>query len=205
MNHVTIVDGRPLPARLSGNPALDFVNTRAGWNGGAEKEYLATYDDLAVWAEFVKLTEPGSTRRLRTDAAARPAAARTALRRAHDARDLIYCALTAPHDEAATQPFSDAVQAVAGRVRLVLRNGEPAWEVDPSAGLATPMVAALWSAAQLLTSSELRRVTACPGHGCGWLFVDRSGRRRWCTMETCGNRAKARRFAERRRAPGAGS
>ena len=34
---------------------------------------------------------------------------------------------------------------------------------------------------------------------CGWLFLDtsRSGRRRWCSMQSCGNRAKARRFYAR--------
>lgn len=37
------------------------------------------------------------------------------------------------------------------------------------------------------------RVRSCPG--CGWLFCDRSkgGRRKWCSMEACGNREKVRR------------
>ncbi|MDR0358582.1 MAG: CGNR zinc finger domain-containing protein [bacterium] len=43
----------------------------------------------------------------------------------------------------------------------------------------------------------------CPGRGCGWLFLDASGRRRWCSMQTCGSRAKMRRLYERRRSAGA--
>ncbi len=41
------------------------------------------------------------------------------------------------------------------------------------------------------------RVRRCPQ--CGWLFCDRSrgGRRRWCSMLTCGNRAKARQHRAR--------
>ena len=37
------------------------------------------------------------------------------------------------------------------------------------------------------------RLRSCPR--CGWLFFDRSkgGRRRWCSMKTCGNREKASR------------
>lgn len=38
------------------------------------------------------------------------------------------------------------------------------------------------------------RVRACAGPDCGLLFVDtsRPGRRRWCSMQRCGNRAKQR-------------
>jgi predicted RNA-binding Zn ribbon-like protein len=47
---------------------------------------------------------------------------------------------------------------------------------------------------------RLPRVTRCPGHECGWLFLDRSGRRRWCSMATCGSREKMRRLYARRKA-----
>lgn len=42
---------------------------------------------------------------------------------------------------------------------------------------------------------EARRLKCCPGGDCGWLFVDETGngRRRWCSMELCGNRTKVRR------------
>ena len=59
------------------------------------------------------------------------------------------------------------------------------------------------TAADLLTSGRLDRVRECPGaDGCGWLFYDTSknGSRRWCSMEGCGNVAKARRLYARRRA-----
>lgn len=40
------------------------------------------------------------------------------------------------------------------------------------------------------------RLRSCPR--CGWLFVDtsRGGRRRWCSMRTCGNREKALRHRD---------
>ncbi|HEX9231378.1 MAG TPA: CGNR zinc finger domain-containing protein [Jatrophihabitantaceae bacterium] len=31
------------------------------------------------------------------------------------------------------------------------------------------------------------------------MFLDPSGRRRWCEMSVCGNRAKVRRYAQRHR------
>ncbi|MCA9894213.1 MAG: CGNR zinc finger domain-containing protein [Anaerolineae bacterium] len=55
-------------------------------------------------------------------------------------------------------------------------------------------------AANLLTGNSLNRVGQCANvRDCGWLFLDtsRSGKRRWCSMETCGNRAKAKRHYQR--------
>ena len=45
------------------------------------------------------------------------------------------------------------------------------------------------------------RIRICGDETCRWLFYDesRSGRRRWCDMATCGNRAKARRHRERQK------
>ena len=56
-------------------------------------------------------------------------------------------------------------------------------------------------AADLLTSRELERVGRCADERCGWLFVDtsRNRSRRWCSMESCGNRAKARRHYRKSR------
>ncbi|MBI4413448.1 MAG: CGNR zinc finger domain-containing protein, partial [candidate division NC10 bacterium] len=58
------------------------------------------------------------------------------------------------------------------------------------------------SAADLLTSGELAAVRECEAETCAWLFMDRSRNRsrRWCDMKACGNRAKARRHYERKKA-----
>ena len=59
------------------------------------------------------------------------------------------------------------------------------------------------NAAELLTSESLRLVKECANaeEGCGWLFLDtsRSGNRVWCSMESCGNRAKFRAFYARQK------
>jgi predicted RNA-binding Zn ribbon-like protein len=64
--------------------------------------------------------------------------------------------------------------------------------------------APLWGisrgAADLLTSAtDLRRVRECGGEDCHWLFMDTSKNRsrQWCSMQSCGNRQKARRHYER--------
>ncbi|HEX8958590.1 MAG TPA: ABATE domain-containing protein, partial [Solirubrobacterales bacterium] len=45
---------------------------------------------------------------------------------------------------------------------------------------------------------RLGRVSRCPGRDCGWLFLNASGRRRWCSMTTCGSREKMRRLHQSR-------
>ena len=56
------------------------------------------------------------------------------------------------------------------------------------------------AAAELLTSDKATRVRVCEDdRGCGYLFIDQTKNhsRRWCSMESCGNRAKARRHYSR--------
>jgi predicted RNA-binding Zn ribbon-like protein len=75
------------------------------------------------------------------------------------------------------------------------------WPLDGEPPLALPLWAAARSAADVLTSANPRRLKTCPASNCGWIFVDttRSGTRRWCDMQVCGSRAKARSYYARRR------
>jgi predicted RNA-binding Zn ribbon-like protein len=61
-----------------------------------------------------------------------------------------------------------------------------------------------WLAARNLLRLDPGRVRACSGHECVLHFYDTSkaGRRQWCSMAGCGNRAKARRHYERSRLRG---
>ena len=54
--------------------------------------------------------------------------------------------------------------------------------------------------ALLSDPARIARLHRCPGRDCGWVFLDTSGRRRWCSMATCGSREKMRRMYARKRA-----
>ncbi|MBE2319767.1 CGNR zinc finger domain-containing protein [Solirubrobacter sp. CPCC 204708] len=54
--------------------------------------------------------------------------------------------------------------------------------------------------ALLADPARIARLHRCPGRDCGWVFLDTSGRRRWCSMQTCGSREKMRRMYARKRA-----
>ncbi len=61
------------------------------------------------------------------------------------------------------------------------------------------------SLAHFLAEHDLDRLRICANDKCRWRFVDRSpaGRRRWCDMRVCGNRAKVARHRARARAASA--
>ena len=55
--------------------------------------------------------------------------------------------------------------------------------------------------ARQVISPDADRLRICASDTCDWVFYDtsRTGRRRWCDMNTCGNRAKAARHRARAR------
>lgn len=195
--HYERVDGVELPAKLAGHPALELCNTRAGWNGGPTHEYLQEFDHLALWAGHTGLLAAPYVASLRRRARREQRAAARVLARALRFRANLYQLLEGAARGDARTSFDSEFRRAVSALRLDWVDGRASLSIDAAAGLAAPLHAAVWSAAELLTSDDVRFVRACPGSGCGWLFLDRRGRRQWCTMETCGNRAKARRFAER--------
>lgn len=202
------VSGHVVPDAVSGHLALEIANTRAGWGTLQPREYLVSYDALAVWAGDVGLLSPLETRDLRRVA---QRTTRTAARVLHDVlelREAWYDVATAPWEG---RPFpTDALDVVRARAEDALRSSRlvplddgrvvPDGGSDSSVGLRLPLHRAALAAYDALTSGAVAHVGRCSGHGCGWLFHDPSHRRHWCVMAICGNRAKARAFAERRRA-----
>jgi predicted RNA-binding Zn ribbon-like protein len=57
------------------------------------------------------------------------------------------------------------------------------------------------SVAREVSQGDPERLRVCANDECRWVFNDssRTGRRKWCDMATCGNRAKAARHRERKR------
>ena len=200
--HNELVEGLRLPARISGHPALDFCNTWAGWDGKGAVEYLAEYEHLAVWGGFVGILRPDQVQVLRRRARASAPAASSVLERARAFRANLYAVLRDPASAPAWPAVADQVAAAAQTLNLHRADESIRWEIAAAADLSTPLAAAAWSAGELLTSPALHRVRTCAGTGCGWLFLDPTGRRRWCVMATCGNREKARRFAAKHKDPG---
>jgi predicted RNA-binding Zn ribbon-like protein len=188
-----VVAGVPLPDAVGGHPALDFCNTRAGWGSPRPKEYLTSPLALALWAVDAGLT-PGPERVVASSDAA-------ALARALDLREALYrCALRTATAVDWAVLSREAAAARAASSLVPDGTGPARWTLAPGADPALLALHAAAAAAEsLVTSALAASVAACPGTGCGWVFADPRRRRRWCSMAVCGNRAKARRHAERSR------
>jgi predicted RNA-binding Zn ribbon-like protein len=196
-----VVDGLVVPVSVAGHPALDFCNTRAGWSEPAPKEYLHTHAHLSVWARENGLVQPASMAALTRAAAADPAAAADVVARAVALRSALYAVLVGPATSVHWAGTNREIGAAAAASTLT--PGRPAtWSITDQSVVDLPVLAVAWSAACLLTSPAVNTVRACPGAGCGWLFADPRGRRRWCSMAWCGNRDKVSRHARRHRPPG---
>ncbi len=194
---------------IGGWLCLDFTNTVNYGSKENPNDRLKSYDDLILWSQWVGTLTPEEAQPLRQEVERRPAAAVVALHQAKELRDVLYrifSAIAADHHPIAADLANLNVvltEMLALSQLVPVRDGficAWAWAGDEAA-LERLIWPVAWSAAELLTSENLRRVGECAGHDCGWLFLDtsRNHSRRWCNMRECGNRAKARRHYRRRR------
>ncbi|SCG75705.1 BTAD domain-containing putative transcriptional regulator [Micromonospora humi] len=184
-----------LPWSVGGHPALDFCNTLAGW--GRESplpgaEWLRGYRTLAVWSGHAGLADEVAVNRLLHLARRDPATAEAVLAEARAFRAALYASLVDPADHRAFDAVARAAEAAA-RTMVFRRaaDGRGRWRADLTAGLRLPLHAVAFSGAHLLADPGRLTVRACPDERCGWLFLDGSGLRRWCSLGTCGGRADA--------------
>lgn len=183
-----------LPLHTSGQPALEFCNTWAGWDGARETgaEWLTGYRALAVWAGHLGLLEDWLVTRLLKQAEQQPAAAREALAEARELRTAMHDCFVDPADRRAFQRVARTAEAAARSAEFLCdEDGLGRWRLPASAGLRLPVLAVARSAADLLADPQRFTVTACPSPDCGWLFLDAPGRRRWCSLGTCAARESA--------------
>lgn len=189
----------------SGNLALDFANT-VEWHASDHPiESLHQYQDLLEWGRQARLLSTPERDALRS---LDDSEATGALVRAYQLREVIYRVFRdhAHGDPPAAEDLdslSERYQAAIAEGRMTRHPGGYHWTWD-RADLAADRV--LWpvalAAVDLVFSEQLDRVGQCADdRGCGWLFIDtsRNQSRRWCSMESCGNRAKARRYYRRTR------
>jgi predicted RNA-binding Zn ribbon-like protein len=189
---------------LGGAVCLNFTNTRS--RNAVEKPYdfFGNYPALLQWALQLGLLTPSEAETQFNLANSQEAEAQAALGKAIFLREAAYAVFSAFAD--GQDIPADALESInttwieAMGHRQLSRDAEKIfWKW---VGIDHALDSVLWpvveSAVELLVSEELIRVKRC--NGCGWLFLDmtRDGRRRWCDMKICGNRAKARRHYEKR-------
>ncbi|HML24579.1 MAG TPA: ABATE domain-containing protein [Aggregatilinea sp.] len=187
---------------------LDFANTNE-WHASAHPtEHLNTYADLVAWAAQIGVLPDDAAQTALAQADVHPADALVVLGRARVLREAIYRIVVAmiedqPASDEDMATLNDALAGTLPRAALVATEDGFEWGWEMAPGALDAMIGPIArSAADLLTSEDRGRIGQCADdRGCGWLFYDRSRNRsrRWCSMESCGNRAKAKQHYERER------
>jgi predicted RNA-binding Zn ribbon-like protein len=186
----------------SGALCLDFANTVDWHDSDRPQDRLGGYADLVRWGEAAGVVSARQAEKLQEMALSQPDEAALAFDQAVQLREAIY------------RLFSDfSARGIVNQGDLVLLNGALSESLAHLSVILTDdgfgwqwsenkndLERIIWpvarSAGDLLTGGTLDRVSQCADdRGCGYLFVDtsRNRSRRWCSMESCGNRAKARR------------
>lgn len=192
---------------VGGHTALDFVNSVHSWTVAQPRDYWQSPRELVAWHQHRGLVTPATANAF---VRLTPSVLGRLLGRARDARGRLHglfagIAASGRADETALRWLESMLAKMAVFRHLEHGDGEVIWTVRPDAAAPASLLApALFAAADLLTTADFGRIRACPPpDGCGWLFLDRSrnGRRVWCSMKTCGNAAKVRRFRGRLAGP----
>lgn len=194
--------------RVGGAVVLDFVNT-ADWHlRPVPEEWLQSYTDLLAWAKGVGALDTARARRLANLAKADPEAAERVLTTARALRESLFrIFLARAHDTMAKGADLGLVNLWLSRAaprRGLQRKGHRlAWTWPQPDKLESVLAPILWSAGDVLAGERRERVKLCAADGCGWVFLDasRKANRLWCSMDGCGNRAKAKRHYRRTQAP----
>jgi len=184
------VSGLLLPVKVAHHPALELCNTRAWWGSEEPKEYLLTWTHVEVLAADLGITAAASVHGPDEG----PEVEGGMLERVLDLRSDLYATIT---DIAPAWRLTRLDAAIrAGRRDLEFRGmtgGSPIW-LSRSTGTSLQTFYDFARAAGNLLERP-RRIGACPR--CGWVFLDPSGRRKWCAMKWCGNRDKVQQHALR--------
>lgn len=206
MNDISSIHSEAEKHELIGNAlCLDFANTLYG-HASPRHEYLRSYLDLVIWSRKAGILQEQDAEKLMHIAQRHPNDALAVFHRAIALRETIFRVFTAialgsiPNGADLSALNSARTEAL-GHSRI--RRSGTAFVIDWDHPRALDRM--LWpiaiSTGDVLASESLSRVRQCSGSTCDWLFLDtsRNQMRRWCSMSACGNRAKVRRFLQRRR------
>jgi predicted RNA-binding Zn ribbon-like protein len=167
---------------------------------------LETYPDLVSWSQEAGLLTKDEAGELLLRDEQTPQKTEKSMRKAIALREIIYRIISAAAqgespEKSDLAKFNQYVSE-AFRKSQISPSDEGftwSWQEQEESGDRI-----LWTlvreAANLITSEDIKRVGECADdRGCGYLFIDtsRNHSRRWCSMEDCGNRAKAQRHYQK--------
>ena len=182
---------------------LEFANTVDWRTSNHPKDQLRTYSDLLTWSQRNELLNVQETRYLTRQASEKADRANEVVKDANQLREAIFRLFSAAAHERRPEPkdieiLNHHLSGSLSKSILSVEGGTFVWGWQDAESLDMVLWPVARSAANLLTSNDLSRVKECANEeeGCGSLFLDSSinNCRRWCSMKTCGNRMKFKKY-----------
>lgn len=186
---------------LAGDPALDFANT-LHWRSGCEVDFIPDYGSLVDWSVPAGLLQNAERDELIFLAAAEPVGAQDAHVEALALRGLwrehlsLSLGAAEPRDHPRLPaPLMAMLSEILSEMPLLM---DPSIKANGRI-LRLPLARVTLAIASLHAIPVERQIGQCEGDPCGGFFLNtsRSKPRRWCSMDSCGNRAKVRQFRSR--------
>jgi predicted RNA-binding Zn ribbon-like protein len=184
---------------------LDFCNTLE-FSRGVPEEHLPTVDVALQWLMDHDLLHRAARQAEASRFAEDPAAGERSLARIRKVRaamrELVDATVEGrPPDLAHLREVNRALRTHYIYELVPAPDGvslDHRHEGDPIEGALARLAE---SVGREVSQGEPDRLRVCANEDCRWVFSDssRTGRRKWCDMSTCGNRAKAARHRERKR------
>lgn len=203
LKDITVSDSQPFPNLLG----MDFVNTLSSRGSNQPRDRFKQYNDLITWGQQSGLINIEREQALIISAQQYPEMGKQVLERAIVLREAIYRLIKALKER--THPQQDdlnilnsELEIASRHLKLTFHQDQYDWEWEyPADALDQILWPITRSAAEILDSTMIQRIGICEDETCGWLFYDTSKNhsRRWCDMDDCGNRAKARRHYARKK------
>ena len=190
----TLIPRERVAHQVGGHLALDFCNTAGEHLAESFDELLLDWESFLRWATQVGLI--GSESYFELLKYPEP------LDEIIHLREAIYrVGLAIAGARRLSKPDVDFIRkrANAARPEIEFRDNRARWHPAPSHTSSQLCGVLAAEALSLFCSPQAARIGVCDGGNCGWLFLDesRGKRRRWCDMNDCGSRAKARRYYEK--------
>lgn len=185
---------------------LDFINTQIA-RSGETRELLSSFGDLVVWCVKAEIFDDKTATEILSKWKNKPeaeASLEKALAFRSELRGTILQIIRLKKIPARIiDSINDILRTQTGYFEIERANGKFSkrrrFKFDEPRDLLVPLAD---SASDFLCFADFELVKKCEDAGCVRFFYDttKNHSRRWCSMISCGNRAKATNYYERKKA-----
>ncbi len=188
-----------------GRLCLDFINTVHDRFEEPQRDYINSIDDLITWSVKTDILDGESRNIVMNSVKSNPGKSIDFHGHSLGLRELLYSMfLEIAHGRtiknADLSKFNRTLSGTLSKLKVeqnkLVFTAQWSIKAKDFDKIILPIVK---DAYDLLLLNRSERIRECPK--CGWLFYDvsKNGRRKWCSMETCGSRAKANEWYNRQK------